>query len=212
MTELLAARWPGARIEALDFSPQMVAAARERGIDARVADLRYWHPAPDVDVVVSNAALQWVPEHPDLLRQWVAELPSGAWLAFQVPGNFAAPSHALARELAGEPRWRRTLGELALLDENAVLEPAAYADLLTASGCQVDAWETTYLQLLTGEDPVLAWITGTALRPIRTALDEQGWHEFTAELAPRLRGAYPSRPDGTTWFSFRRVFVVARKG
>jgi trans-aconitate 2-methyltransferase len=163
LTESLASRWPSATLEAFDSSPEMVAAARERGIPASVGDVADWHPAPDTDVAVCNAVLQWVPEHPALLRRWAGELPSGAWLAMQVPGNFAAPSHAIARALAAEPRWRDLVG--ALRDADAVLDPSDYASLLADAGCAVDAWETTYVQRLTGPDAVLEWITGTALRP-----------------------------------------------
>lgn len=210
LTEALARRWPSAAVEASDSSPEMVAAARERGIDATVLDVRDWQPSPDTDVVVSNAVLQWVPGHEDLLARWVARLPHGAWLAFQVPGNFGAPSHVRVRELAASPRWQDRLESLVLREDDAVLDPEGYADLLSDAGCAVDAWETTYLQRLTGDDPVLEWVTGTALRPIRTALSDVDWAEFRAELAPALRAEYPRRPDGTTWFPFRRVFVVAR--
>jgi trans-aconitate 2-methyltransferase len=160
------------------------------------------------DVVVCNAVLQWVPGHADLLRRWATRLGGRAWLAFQVPGNFAAPSHVLIREHAGTERWRERLRGL-LRDEHAVLDPAGYAAILADAGCAVDAWETTYLHRLTGPDPVLSWVTGTALRPVRTELDDAEWAAFTSELAPRLRAAYPPRPDGSTWFPFRRVFAVA---
>jgi trans-aconitate 2-methyltransferase len=210
LTETLASRWPSATVEASDSSPEMVAAARERGIDATVLDVRDWQPRPDTDVVVSNAVLQWVPGHDELLARWVKQLPHGAWLAFQVPGNFGAPSHVRVRELAAAPRWRDRLGSVVLREDDAVLDPAGYAALLSDAGCEVDAWETTYLQRLTGDDPVLEWVTGTALRPVRTALSDVDWAEYRAELAPLLRAEYPSRVDGTTWFPFRRVFVVAR--
>ncbi len=210
LTEALAGRWPAATVEASDSSPEMVAAARERGIDATVLDVRDWRPEPDTDVVVSNAVLQWVPGHEELLTDWASRLPSGAWLAFQVPGNFGAPSHVRVRELAASPRWRDRLESLVLREDDAVLDPEGYASLLSDAGCAVDAWETTYLQRLTGDDPVLEWVTGTALRPIRTALSDVDWAEFRAELAPVLRAEYPRRADGTTWFPFRRVFVVAR--
>ncbi|WP_309113019.1 trans-aconitate 2-methyltransferase [Saccharothrix sp.] len=201
LTVTLAERWSGAVVEALDSSPEMVAEARARGLDARVEDVAAWSPAPDTDVVVTNAVLQWVPGHEELLRRWVAELPSGAWLAMQVPGNFAGPSHEIVRELAEE------LCPQVVLRKSPVLDPAGYAQVLQAA--DVDAWETTYLQRLTGADPVLEWITGTALRPVRAALDDAGWAEFRERLAPRLRAAYPERADGTTWFPFRRVFAVA---
>jgi trans-aconitate 2-methyltransferase len=207
LTALLARRWPDAAVDALDSSAEMVAAARERGIAAERADAADWTPAPDTDVVVTNAVLQWVPEHPRLLPRWLGALPPGAWFALQVPGNLAAPSHALVRQLLAEPRWR---GTVELRGERAVPEPAEYAELLAATGAAVDVWETTYLHRLTGPDPVLHWISATALRPVRDALDESSYAAFRAELAPRLREAYPARPDGTTWFPFRRIFAVAR--
>jgi trans-aconitate 2-methyltransferase len=210
LTALLAERWPKARLTALDSSPDMVVAAREHGVDAEVGDVRSWHPEPDTDVVISNAVLQWIPGHQELLVRWAGGLPLGAWLAFQVPGNFGAPSHALTRELAAAPRWRDALAGVVLRERDVVLDPDGYANLLADAGCVVDAWETTYLQRLSGDDPVLRWIRGTALRPIRAALDDPEWERFQAELAPRLRAAYPRRADGTTWFPFRRVFVLAR--
>jgi trans-aconitate 2-methyltransferase len=210
LTVTLGQRWPEAALEASDSSPEMVAAARERGIDAEVVDVNDWKPQPDTDVLVTNAVLQWVPGHAALLSRWARELPDGAWLAMQVPGNFSSASHTTIREVAGRPRWQRELAELALREPLAVLDPAGYADVLVAAGCEVDAWETTYLQRLSGPDPVLEWVTGTALRPIRAALDEDNWQEFRAELAVELRKRYPARADGTTWFPFRRVFAVAQ--
>jgi trans-aconitate 2-methyltransferase len=210
LTETLSARWPDATVEALDSSPEMVAAARARGIAANVGDVNTWHPEPDTDVVVTNAVLQWAPAHPNLMRTWARELPAGAWLAIQVPGNLGAASHVAIRDLAETPRWRSRLAELVLREDDAVLSPQGYADLLTDVGCVADAWETTYIHQLPGPDPVLEWVTGTALRPIRAALSDEDWQHFRADLAIDLRKAYPARPEGTTWFPFRRVFVVAQ--
>jgi trans-aconitate 2-methyltransferase len=157
--------------------------------------------------VISTAVLQWVPRHAELLPRWLAALPPGAELALQVPGNFEAPSHTLVRELLRDPRWAGVP-----TDAVAVLEPAGYAELLARTGAEVDVWETTYLHRLAGPDPVLAWISSTALRPARNALDDAAYAALRAELAPRLRAAYPARPDGTTWFPYRRIFAVARVG
>jgi trans-aconitate 2-methyltransferase len=208
LTGLLARRWPSATLRALDSSPEMVAAAREAGIDAQLGDVVTWRPAHDADVVVCNAVLQWVPGHAELLRRWARELPAGAWLAMQVPANFDAPSHEAARQLAGDRRWRDRIAGL-LRDPDSVLDAAGYAELLAGAGCDVDAWETTYLHRLDGPDPVLEWMTGTALRPVRAVLDDAEWSAFRAELAPLLARAYPPRDDGTTWLPFRRVFAVA---
>jgi trans-aconitate 2-methyltransferase len=203
LTALLAARWPAAAVEGVDSSAEMVAAARANGVDARRCDVVDWAPAPDVDVVVSNAVLHWVPEHRALLPRWLAALPAGAELAVQVPGNFGAPAHVLAHERAREHGVALPVGA-------PVDEPARYAALLAAGGAAVDAWETTYLHRLTGPDPVLAWIGSTTLRPVRDALDGPAYAAFEADLAPRLRAAYPAERDGSTWFPFRRIFAVAR--
>jgi trans-aconitate 2-methyltransferase len=205
LTAVLADRWPGAALEAIDSSPEMVDAARSRGIAAQVGDVATWKPQPDTDVIVTNAVLQWVSGHPDILRRWVTELPSGAWIALQVPGNFTDPSHRLVRELVTGP-WKSRLEDIDLRPEDAVLTPTGYAELFD----EADTWETTYTQVLTGDDPVLEWMTGTALRPVRAALADDEWDAFRADLAPKLREAYPQRPDGRTWFPFRRVFAVAR--
>jgi trans-aconitate 2-methyltransferase len=153
--------------------------------------------------------LQWVPEHAELLRVWMRELSAGGWLALQVPGNFNAPSHAEAARLAAEPRWRDLLDPRVA---HPVLEPAGYAAVLGPYAAELDVWETTYLHQLTGSDPVLEWITGTALRPVRAALSAADWAAFRQDLAPRLRAAYPAGADGVTWFPFRRIFAVAQAG
>ncbi|MFD2766047.1 trans-aconitate 2-methyltransferase [Micromonospora eburnea] len=215
LTATLAGRWPQARLSGIDSSPEMIARATALDTPATfaVGDVRSWRPEPDVDVVVCNAVLQWVPGHRELLTRWAATLPAGAWLAVQVPGNFDAPSHRALRAVAGRDRWRETVAPL--LREAPVDDPVDYAALLVGAGCAVDAWETTYVHLLpaaAGADhPVLAWMEGTALRPVRAALDPAGWADFRAELEIRLAQEYPVR-QGQVYFPFRRIFAVARTG
>ncbi|UMB69154.1 trans-aconitate 2-methyltransferase [Mycobacterium paraterrae] len=212
LTGELARRWPNARIEAIDSSPEMVEAAQGRGVDASVTDLRSWTPQPDTDVVLSNAAMQWVPEHRELFVRWAGQLTAGAWIAIQMPGNFESPSHAAARIVAGREPFANKLRGIPFQGGRVVDEPARYADLLIDAGCTVDAWETTYLHELTGEHPVLDWISGTALTPVKEQLNEAEYQRFCEELIPLLAEAYPSRPDGVTFYPFRRVFFVARVG
>jgi trans-aconitate 2-methyltransferase len=209
LTASLGQRWPDAVVEAWDSSPEMVESARERGVDAKVGDVREWQPEPDTDVIVTNAALQWVPEHPDLLVRWAGQLTAGSWIAMQVPGNFDAPSHQAVRELARRAAWSEPLRDFPFR-EGQVESPSGYADLLTNAGCTVDAWETTYIHELDGENPVLEWITGTALRPVKSRLTDPQWQQFRRELIPLLDAAYPRRTDGKTYFPFRRIFVVAQ--
>ncbi|BCQ10956.1 putative trans-aconitate 2-methyltransferase [Mycobacterium heckeshornense] len=210
LTLELARRWPDAVIEALDSSPEMVAAARERGVDATVGDLRDWKPRRDTDVVVSNSAMQWVPEHAELMVRWAGQLGSGSWIAVQMPGNFESPSHAAVRAVARREPFAKALRDIPFRVGAVTHAPAYYAEQLIDAGCTVDAWETTYLHQLTGEHPVLDWITGTALLPVRERLSDEEWQHFRSELIPLLADAYPTRRDGTTFFPFRRVFVVAQ--
>ena len=209
LTRLLAARWPGAKISGRDRSPEMIARATRDvpGIDFAVADLRAFVDSDEqVDVLVSNAMLQWVPGHLALLPRLFDHVAPGGWLAFQVPGNFGEPSHVLRAELAAEPRYAPHLEGIAA---PASHDPATYLAALT--GASVDAWETTYLHVLDGADAVFAWVSGTGARPTLEALPAELRPSFETEFKARLRAAYPLRPDGTVILPFRRIFVVARK-
>src|SRR4051812_19977399 len=211
LTASLAERWPDARITGLDSSPEMIAKAAALGapVEFTVGDVGDWQPGPDTDVVVSNAVLQWVPEHRELLDRWIRGLPSGAWFAMQVPGNFDAPSHRALRALARSAPYRDTVGDI--VREAPVADAAGYADLLIGAGAAVDAWETTYVHLLADagpEHPVLRWLEGTALRPVKAALDDAAWRDFRAALGATLAAEYPAH-GGYVAFPFRRIFAVA---
>lgn len=214
LTSLLAGRWPAAVVTGVDSSAAMVRAASDSPAAERVvfhnADLRDWLRDAEpgsVDVLVSNATLQWLPEHLGLLPALVAAVRPGGWLAFQVPGNHVAPSHTLLAELAAEPPYtEHTAGTARVGAHDAV----TYLRALQAEGCEVDAWETTYLHVLHGEDPVFAWISGTGARPILQSLPDDLRPAFEAEYKARLRAAYPDHGSGVV-LPFRRIFAVARR-
>lgn len=213
LTALLAQRWPDAAVVGVDSSAAMVERAREvDGIEAVHADLRAWRPEVPVDVLVSNATLQWVPDHLALVPDLVACVRPGGWLALQVPGNFSEPSHALRAELAAEEPYA---AHLAGIEQPASHDPVDYLGALVDAGCaseEVDVWETTYTHVLRGPDPVLTWVSGTGARPTLHALPDDLRESFTATFGARLRAAYPPRPDGSVLLPFRRVFAVARVG
>lgn len=214
LTASLAGRWPEARVVGLDSSTDMLARAAPLakdfpGLSFEQADIAAWMPAPETDVVVTNAALQWVPGHQDLMRRWLDALRPGSWYAMQVPGNFNAPSHSLMRELAASSRWAGKLDGV-LRGGESVGEPADYLGILLDAGYLADAWETTYQQVLQGPDAVLEWVRGTALRPVVAVLGGDDAQEFEAEYAAALREAYPQGAHGTV-FPFRRIFAVGRK-
>ncbi len=203
LTLTLAERWPAARITGVDSSPEMIEKAVAHGGPAwfEIGDVHAWKPGPDVDVLVTNATLQWVDGHRELLARWAVELPPGAWLAMQVPGNFDAPSHRLLRALAA----RYGIGHVTR--EAPVDDPSGYAELLLAAGATVDAWETTYLHLLpdAGDDAPGAALDGgdgVAARQGRPG------RECMAVLPHRAGGGTGRRLPGGT--RARRVPVPPR--
>jgi trans-aconitate 2-methyltransferase len=211
LTALLARRWPQAEVVGVDNSPEMIEAARALalpGVSFEPGDVRDWRPAGAPDVIICNAVLQWVPDHRDLVAGWAGLLAPGGWLAFQLPGNFGAPHHALIAELASAPRWRTLLADVRLNRQAG--DPAEYAESLIRPGFRVDAWETTYLHILPGENPVVEWARGTALRPVLAALDPEQGAAFLAEYGNRLRDSYRPGSFGT-FFPFRRVFTVVHR-
>ena len=159
-----------------------------------IGDVRSWRPAEPVDVLIANATYQWVPDHLELLPRLVEHVAPGGWFAFQVPGNHGEPSHVLLHELAATPASPRYVAGVARPHSH---DPAVYADVLLDLGLSVDAWETTYLHLLSGEDPVFTWISGTGARPTLQALPDDLRPTFEAEYKALLREAYPPGPHGT---------------
>ena len=214
LTATLAARWPSASVVGIDSSAEMLASAPTGpGLAFELGSIEDWTPGPTDDVVVTNAALQWVPSHVSLLPQWLDAMPSGSWFAMQVPGNFGSPSHALMRSVAADGPWASALD--GVLRADPVLDPAGYLGIMLDAGFEARAWETTYAQLLSGEDPVLAWVRGTGLRPALQALDAADpsgelTAAYEARYAAALREAYPVGPHGTVYL-FRRVFAVGHK-
>jgi trans-aconitate 2-methyltransferase len=215
LTAALARRWPDATVVGVDNSPEMIAAAQAAvppsapRLSFALGDVRSWRPGHPLDVLTCNAVLQWVPDHDELLLRWADLLAPGGWLAFQLPGNFDQPTHVILKELAQSPRWRDQLGDVQ--PNRQAGDPGHYVELLARDGYAVDAWETSYLHILPGDDPVLDWTRGTALRPVLAALDAEQSEAFLGEYGERLRKAYQPHPFGTL-FPFRRVFAVVHRG
>ena len=207
LTAMLAARFPAATVGGVDSSAQMIDAARQNhpGIDWQLADIATWEPDDAVDIVFSNAALHWLDDHESLvprIRSWAAP---GATIAIQMPDNWAAPTHRIPADILDGSGWPEAARTALLRDR--VSGPVAYRRWLQLAS--VDLWTTTYHQVLTGRDPVWEWVTGSVLRPVLAALDDDDAARFGEECRDRYRAAYPPEPDGRTVLPFRRLFMVA---
>jgi trans-aconitate 2-methyltransferase len=210
VTRLIAARWPQAQVVGVDSSAEMLAkaAADNPGLEWQQADLANWRAAVPADLIYSNAALHWLDDHQQLFPGVLGSLKPGGILAVQLPRNFAAPSHTSITDAARAGPWREVLEPL--LRPAPVAPPEFYYDLLAPRVAALDIWETEYLQVLDGENPVKEWTKGTWLSPLLAALREPERSRFEADYAARVAAIYRPRPDGKTLFPFRRLFMIAR--
>lgn len=210
-TTRIAARWPQADVLGVDSSAQMLAQAPSghgiRWLQADIARPADWAPAGGLDLIYSNAALHWLPDHATLFPALLATLRPGGVLAVQMPRNFGAPSHQLIHATALEGPWRECLAPL--LTPPPVAAPRWYIEQLTPQVAALDVWETEYQQVLTGPDPVKEYTKGTWLMRFLQALPADEAAAFEADYAARVRVAYPPLADGRTLFPFRRLFIVA---
>jgi trans-aconitate 2-methyltransferase len=215
-TAVVARRWPGARVIGIDNSPTMLAAAR-RDFPARQwreSDIASWakmnaaDQAEPIDVLFSNAALQWVPNHETLIPELLDRVSNGGALAFQLPHNLDAPPQRHLRELAGSAGWRTRFTKTPV---SWHVEPASfYYDALTPRSKRVDVWFTEYAHVLAGPEAVVEWYRGTGLRPFLDALpDDSAREAFTRDYLAALTPDYPRRADGKILMYFRRLFVIA---
>lgn len=217
----IAARWPDRAVTAIDNSAAMLAEAAKEPSPIRwlEADIARWQAETPAALIYSNATLHWLNRHEQLFPRLLAMLTDGGVLAVQMPRSFDAPGHVLMRETAAEAPWAEILRPMfnpggaraSLLRRDPVQGPEAYYDLLAShAGGGLDLWQTEYLHVLEGEDPVLEWFRGSSLKPVLDALPPELAAPFEARYAARLRAAYPRRADGRTLLPFLRIFIVAR--
>ena len=211
VTLLLKERWPEARITGVDSSATMLQRARE--LDASIAwregDLSTWEPDTPADLLFSNAVMHWLDGHEALFPRLLAGLKPGGVLAVQMPNNFAAPSHTAIAETIRAGPWRNRLEPH--LRESPVLDPSVYYNALRPQTTSLDLWETTYFHVLEGENPVVEWTKGSALRPFLDRLEEAESQAFLEAYGARIRQAYPRLNDGKTALPFKRLFFIAVK-
>lgn len=209
-TSLLAARFASARITGIDSSDEMLQTAREAFPELGFVsgDIAAFTAAPPAHLVFSNAALHWLPNHERLFPRLLASVKVGGVLAVQMPHVEDSPRMRALHEIAADPRWRDRTVPLLF---PGPLAPGAYYDLLAPLCETLDVWETEYLHVLEGKDPVVEWSKGTGAAPVLAALDEDERAAFLKRYTAAMREAYPQHADGKTLLPFRRLFIVAVK-
>ena len=215
VARVLADRWPASSVVGVDNSPEMLAEAGET--PSRVVwehgDLADWQPGSPPSILYSNAVIQWVPDHEELIPRLWSMLPAGGCLAVQAPMSWDMPSHNIMREtLSNGGKGGGPIGSAELREavgNRWVQDPDFYYNLLAPEAAHLDVWITEYQHVLAGDDAVLEWVTSTGLRPILNGLNDADREIYREEYRQRLNREYPRRPDGVTLYPFRRLFFVA---
>lgn len=209
-TEVLAGRFPNAVVTGLDSSDDMLVDARNRlpALNFELADIGAWSPTQKFDVILANAALQWLPDHATLYPHLVSQLTPGGTLAVQTPDNLDEPAHKLAREVAADGPWA---GKIASVKHNERHAASFYYELLSKHCTTVDVWRTTYLHPLADHAAVVEWFKGSALRPFLAPLNDAEKAAFLKDYLARISLAYPALADGTVLLPFPRLFIIATR-
>jgi len=211
-TELLARRWPQARITGIDTSADMLRQARERLPQHTFieANISHWAPPEGTDVLFANAIFQWVPNHLKQLMRLTMALPQGGVLAVQMPDNMDEPSHVMMREVARLPRFHTQLAH-ALEARDSLPKPGTYYDALQPLCSRIDIWHTIYNHVLDDVPAIVEWVKGTGLRPFLDPLEIPERKEFLEAYQARLAASYLPQADGKVLLRFPRIFIVAVK-
>ena len=212
-TAELAARFGAAGVTGIDNSPQMLAAAREAHPDLRFISFDMtrddWSPlGGGYDVVLSNACIQWLPDHARLLPRMLGLLVPGGWLAVQLPLVRRQAMRRILDEASAMPRWSALLADVSV---PRALDPGDYFDILAPAASELQIWQTTYYHRMGSLDDVVEWYRGSSLRPYLRALGEREGDAFVGEVRRRAAEAFAPQPSGGYLLPFPRLFMLAQR-
>jgi trans-aconitate 2-methyltransferase len=211
-TRLIAERFPSAEVVGVDNSAAMLVEARRRLPHARFehANIVDWAQDEAPDVIFANDSMQWLPDHEQLFARLIDGLAPGGALAVQMPDTRHEPSHALMRMIAVDGPWADRLAPIAKT-HTVIATYIDYLGWLKPYCFEVDIWQTTYLHLMRGVDPIVDWFRGAALRPFLRPLRPEEQAQFIERFKRELADAYETDRDGALLFLYPRLFIRARK-
>ena len=210
-TAVLKSTFPAARIVGIDSSPEMIEKAKASctDIEFKLCDIAAdMEKLESYDVIFSNACLQWVPDHKELIPALFGKLNDGGVLAVQIPMNYKEPLFVVENDVLSEPRWGFADKEIRTV---ATLPPEEYFDILVSCTNDFDIWETVYYHRMPSVAAMVEWIKGTNLRPYLSVLDEKKAKELETEITVRAAEVYAKQENGEYIFRFRRFFFIAQK-
>lgn len=211
-TQILRKRWPHADIVGLDKSEKMIERARTDypGQTWIIGDASKFETDRMYDIIFSNAAIHWIPDHHRLIPRLFQMVRKNGVLAVQVPANHKSPLYKIILNIARSSKWRPlTSGCEGLITYHNV---EYYYDQLVSLTKEIALWETTYYHILQSHQDLVAWYKGTAMKPLLESLPtDDNREEFLQEVLTECKGPYPLQSDGRILYPFKRLFFTARK-
>lgn len=207
-THILKTAFPAADVLGIDNSPAMIEAAEKnyKDISFQLCDVN--SITGTYDMLFSNACLQWVPDHRQLLPELMGRLNNGGILAVQFPMNGDEPLYRIIDDVAADNKWGF---HNVSLDAHGTLKPNEYFDILTECSGEFDIWETTYYHNLPDHRALVEWVKGTRIRPYLAHLSQEEGALFELEIVERAEQIYPVMRNGEVILRFRRFFFTAVK-
>jgi trans-aconitate 2-methyltransferase len=209
-TEQLHRRWPKAELTGLDSSAEMLAQARKNHPEWKwiASAIEMWAPESSYDLVFSNAALHWVPDHGALFPKLLSRAAPGGALAVQMPNNHLSPAHQAMKRVSQDARWSSVLA--GAVQDRPVQPAGFYYDALRKSASAVNIWETEYLQIMDGPKAILDWIRSTGMRAYLEPLPSDEERKlFAQRCLEEFEKAYQPDDQGKVLFPYKRLFIVA---
>jgi trans-aconitate 2-methyltransferase len=209
-TELIVERFPQSDVVGLDSSPDMLRKARERLPQCKFIedDIATWKPDAGTDLIFGNAVMQWLPDHPAIMRRLLEAMPQGGVLAIQMPDNTREPALVFQKEVGESGPWRDH-PEVKAAPRDHLLPAEAYYDLLKPVCSRIDIWHSVYNHVMASPAAITEWFKGSSLQPFLSPLDAAGREKFLAAYTAKIVGAYKPRYDGKVLLRFPRLFILA---
>ncbi len=216
-TRVLKRRWHAADICGLDSSEEMIAKAKldkdvmdDDHIEWILGDASTFRFERKYDVVFSNAAIQWIPNHDALVARLFDLVCDGGALGIQIPADDKSPIRQALREVAANSRWSGFMPGVKNLMTYHNAE--FYYNLLSTLTNKLDLWETIYYHVVNSRAEIVQWYKGTGMKPYLERLPDEHERElFTKDVLAACAMAYPVQSDGKVLYPFKRVFFVAYK-
>jgi trans-aconitate 2-methyltransferase len=210
--QILTANWPDVNFLGIDSSVKMIEKAKKDYPKQNwiTADVSQFESTTKYDIVYSNAAIQWIPDHKNLLEKLFGLLSDNGVLALQLPKFKDMPIGKAIERVAIRSQWKKQTEHCSSVF--TYHEYGFYYDLLSQSFPAIEMWETSYLHILESQEAIIKWTRSTGMKPYLDSLNTDTERaKFEREVLNEISDEYPARNDGKVIFPFKRLFIIGYK-